>query len=73
MRSDALRKSKDDFETETLLVDQSDAFAQELTDLSHKHGIGISGSSTVFVMEGVEDRTLAYKIDADGRLQLTST
>ncbi|WP_106571569.1 hypothetical protein [Nitratireductor sp. StC3] len=73
MRSSAQRKIDDFAEPSTHAEDQSNAFARELTDLSHKYGLGIAGAPDVFVFEGAEDRTLSYEVDDAGRLQIIST
>jgi hypothetical protein len=46
-------------------------FANELTVLSHKHGIAITGKPVLFVMEQ-DDLSLAYEVDDESNLSLTS-
>jgi hypothetical protein len=46
---------------------RADAFAQELTELCLKHGIGIAGTPPLFVMEA-EDASLRYVADDNGNL-----
>lgn len=50
-------------------ADQTEAFLQELTDLSHKYGIGITGSPTLFIVER-DDFALAYGCDDESNLTL---
>lgn len=45
------------------------SFLADLSDLCRKHGIGITGDATLFVMEPV-DYQLNYQIDANSRLFL---
>lgn len=40
------------------------AFLRELTELSRKHGLGLDGAPTVFVMEP-EDQDRDYRCDDD--------
>jgi len=46
------------------------AFERELTQLSRKHGIGIGGSATLFVME-TDDFERNYSTDNQSHLQFT--
>ena len=48
---------------------QSEAFARELSALSHKYGIGIAGSPSLFVLEQ-DDFALTYACDEESRLTL---
>lgn len=45
-------------------------FAQELTILCRRHGLGIGGEPTLFVME-YEDQALQYVVDGASQLVLT--
>jgi hypothetical protein len=46
---------------------QFEAFTRDLTELSIKHRIGITGEPTLFILEDIDlDRT--YTCDADSRL-----
>jgi hypothetical protein len=65
-RSSALRRD----EQETAAHEKADLFATELTDLCRKHGLGITGSATLFVME-YEDHGLKYTVNTDGNLILS--
>lgn len=47
-----------------------DAFLRELSDLSRKHGLGITGAPTLFIMEPV-DWQLSYCSDANSNLSLS--
>ena len=46
-----------------------DAFLSELTELSAKYGIGITGSPILFVMKE-EDFPYSYRIDSESNLSL---
>ncbi len=46
-----------------------DGFLSDLTAVCAKHGIGITGAPTLFVMEG-EDQALRYAVDEDSNLVL---
>lgn len=48
---------------------QVKAFLRDLTALSHRHGIGIAGSSQLFVLER-DDFVLSYECDSESRLKL---
>lgn len=56
-------------EPENEISDKSlaDAFLVELSALSRKHGIGINGQGTLFLMERT-DMQLSYTIDKDSSL-----
>lgn len=43
------------------------AFADSLTELCLKHGVGITGEPELFVMQP-EDYELSYKVDENSRL-----
>ena len=43
------------------------SFVTDLSDLCRKHGLGITGEATLFVMEPV-DYQLSYQVDAGSRL-----
>jgi hypothetical protein len=45
------------------------AFAKELSQLSHKYGIGITGDATLFVLEPV-DYQLSYYVEDSSKLSL---
>lgn len=51
--------------------DEAQIFVNELAALSHKYGIVISGQPVLFIMEK-DDFGLAYEIDDDSNLKLTS-
>ena len=42
-------------------------FLHELATLSHKHGVGIAGSPTLFLLER-DDYALAYACDDESKL-----
>ena len=44
-------------------------FLNELTELSSKHGIAITGEPVLFVMEP-EDRQFSYRMDEQSRVTL---
>lgn len=44
-----------------------DTFLAELTELSRKHGLGITGEAVLFVME-YDDNPHAYHMDDESRL-----
>lgn len=44
-------------------------FLSELTELSNKYGLGITGQPLLFVMEEA-DRQFAYRIDTESNLSL---
>lgn len=46
-----------------------DSFAGELSDLCRKHGFGITGTATLFIMEA-SDYQLNYVVDAGSGLSL---
>jgi hypothetical protein len=46
-----------------------EAFTRELSDLCRKYGIGITGSATLFVMEG-DDYQLSYRAHDGSTLTL---
>jgi len=69
MRTSPLRKPDEHLER---TEDRTDAFAQELTELSRKHGIGIAGQATLFVMED-EDHRLSYEVDEESNLRFKAT
>jgi hypothetical protein len=45
----------------------ADSFALELSDLCRRHGVGLSGEPTLFVMER-DDYAFNYGVDARSRL-----
>lgn len=53
----------------TSVSDQTEAFVCELTELSHKHGIGIAGSPELFLLER-DDFALTYECDDQSKLVL---
>lgn len=53
------------------MPDAAQQFVDDLTALSHKHGIAIAGQPVLFVMEK-DDYGLAYYMNSDGNLTLTS-
>ena len=66
MRSSAARIEL--HQNEPIISDAAmSAFARELSDLCRKHGIGITGNPTLFVMEPV-DHQLSYHIDDQSNL-----
>ena len=50
-------------------ADRTKEFLAELTELSVKHGIGITGAPVLFLMEQ-EDFAATYTIDAESNLSL---
>lgn len=44
------------------------AFLDELTELSHKHGLGITGYPALFVLEA-DDTERRYSCDDDSQLE----
>lgn len=46
---------------------KADAFVRELSDLGRKHGIGITGDSTLFLLER-EDYQFDYTSDPNSKL-----
>jgi hypothetical protein len=46
-----------------------EAFTRELSDLCRKYGVGITGSATLFVMEG-DDYQLSYRAEDGSTLSL---
>lgn len=57
-------------ESETPSVsERTEAFVRELTDLSHKYGIGITGSPALFLLDR-DDFALAYDCDDQSKLIL---
>jgi hypothetical protein len=63
----AVRKTDQHFTAQKPAVDTA-AFERDLTELSRRHGIGIAGSATLFVMEP-DDYDRTYSSDAQSRLQ----
>ncbi|MCM2441180.1 hypothetical protein HGO34_15770 [Agrobacterium vitis] len=49
---------------------RADAFAQELSELGRKHGIGIAEPVTLYVLED-EDKMFNYACDENSVLRLT--
>ena len=49
--------------------ERTEAFVRELTDLSHKYGIGITGSPVLFLLDR-DDFALAYDCDDRSKLIL---
>ena len=49
-------------------VENSERFASELTDLSNRYGIGISGA-LMFAMDTSGDGKLAYRVEPGDKLQ----
>ncbi len=49
--------------------ERTEAFVRELTDLSHKYGIGITGSPVLFLLVR-DDFALAYDCDDQSKLIL---
>ncbi len=49
--------------------EQTEAFVRELTELSHKHRIGITGSPDLFLLDR-DDFALAYDCDDKSKLIL---
>lgn len=45
----------------------ADDFAEELTEICRKHGIGIAGEPTLYILEE-EDKQYRYAVGKDGRL-----
>ena len=67
MRSSAIRVPRE--EDQPVLSDQqTTAFANELSDLCRKHGIGIAGEPTLFRLEQ-DDLLHEYKVDDQSRLR----
>ena len=52
-------------------TDRARAFAHELTMLTHKHGIGVTGDPVLFVLEK-DDGNLAYSVNKESKLAITS-
>ena len=50
-------------------ADQTASFLSELSSLSAKYGIAITGEPVLFVMER-EDHALSYRADEESRLSL---
>jgi hypothetical protein len=50
-------------------ADQTANFLAELTELSARYGIAITGDPTLFVMEP-EDRAFSYRANDESRLSL---
>lgn len=46
---------------------RADAFARELSSLCRKHGIGVTGDTTLFLMEQ-EDHQFDYSTGPDSKL-----
>ncbi|MBZ9871876.1 hypothetical protein LB542_13540 [Mesorhizobium sp. BR1-1-9] len=67
MHHDAQRNSQ----AASAMPDAAQQFVDDLTALSHKHGIAIAGQPVLFVMEK-DDYGLAYYMNSDGNLTLTS-
>ena len=44
-------------------------FLNELTDLSHKYGLGITGDATLYVLEPPDDSERRYSCDDDSQLE----
>jgi hypothetical protein len=51
-------------------VDRVSAFVRDLTELSHKHKVGIAGSPVLFMLEQ-DDFWLSYSCNAESELTLT--
>jgi hypothetical protein len=63
----AARASEFEHENESA---KADAFMNELSELSQKHGIGLAGEITLFVMDRDEDG-LQYHCDKESRVTLS--
>ena len=48
-------------------IDKVECFLAELSEISTKHGIGISGEAVLFMLEN-EDHVYKYVIDDESRL-----
>ena len=49
--------------------DSLELFLRELTEISLRHGLAITGSPVLFVMEP-EDRAFSYRCDDESKLSL---
>lgn len=56
-------------ETHVEDVERTEEFLHELAALSHKYGVGIAGSPTLFMLER-DDYALAYACDDESNLIL---
>jgi hypothetical protein len=70
MRSSTIRIEPDEAHV-AVGGDELNAFVRDLSNLSRKHGIGIAGDSTLYVMER-DDNSYNYSVDDRSRLILGS-
>jgi hypothetical protein len=66
MRSSTAKMEREE-SSATVSNQKLDSFVVDLSDLCRKHGIGITGNPTLFVMEPV-DYQLSYHVDAGSNL-----
>lgn len=50
-------------------AEKASDFARDLTEISRRHGVGISGEPTLFMLEQ-DDVNLRYDVDDESRLTL---
>lgn len=50
-------------------ADKASDFARELTEITHKHGVGITGEPVLFMLEK-DDASLSYDVDGESHLTL---
>lgn len=51
-----------------LISEKVREFLEDLTELSQKHGLGISQDGVIFVLEGFEDTQLVYATDPNDKI-----